>query len=120
MDFLQKMIEQAKSDKKTIVLPEGAEPRNVKAAVNILEKGIADVILIGNRNDVLSQQQGLEFSGAQIVDHVNDSTFDDFAQTFYEMRKHKGITLDDARNIMKDPVYYGVMMVQKGIADGMV
>lgn len=120
MDFLQGIIEQAKKDKKTIVLPEGSEPRTVKAASQILEQGIANLILIGNENDILSQQHGLEFSGAQIVDSENDSTFDDFAQTFYELRKHKGITLDDARNTMKDPMYFGAMMVKKGIADGMV
>ncbi len=120
MDFFNKIIRQAKSDKKTIVFPEGTEERTVKAVAHVLEQEIADVILIGNRDEVLSMQPGLEFSGAQIVDHVTDSTFDDFAQTFYELRKHKGVTLDDAIKTMEDPVYYATMMVKKGIADGMV
>jgi len=120
MGFLEQIIERAKADVKTIVLPESTDIRTIKAASMILEKGIANIVLIGNENDIKKLAGGLDISKAKIVDPLNSDKFEDYANTFYEMRKAKGVTLEQARETMKNPLYFGVMMVKKGEADGMV
>ena len=114
------MIKRAKSDKKTIVLPESTDIRTIEATAMILEKGIADVVLIGNETDIKKLAGNLDISKAKIVDPLNSEEFEDFVNAFYEMRKSKGVTAEQARETMKNPLYYGVMMVKKGKADGMV
>lgn len=122
MDFLTKMKELARSDVKTIVLPEGSEPRTVKATEAILKEGLAKVILLGKQEQIKAEaaKQSVNIAGAALVDPETDSNFDDYVNTFYEMRKAKGLTIEEARESMKNPLYYGVMMVEKGAADGMV
>jgi len=120
MDFLDRMIERAKLHKKTIVFPEGAEPRTVKAASIIIGKGISNVILIGNKEEIEKNAKGLDISAARIEDPLESSLFDGFSADFFELRKAKGISMDDARKTMKDNMYFGVMMVKNGYADGMV
>lgn len=120
MNFLEKTIQRAKQDKKTIVLPETTDIRTIKAASIILEKEIANLILIGKESEIKKLAGDLDVSGARIVDPVNYPLFDDYVNTFYEMRKAKGVTPEKAREIMQDPLYFGVMMVKKGEADGMV
>jgi len=120
MSFLEQIIDRAKNDVKTIVLPESTDIRTIKATAMILEKGIANVVLIGNKDNILKLAGDLDISKAQIVDPENYDKFDDFAYTFYELRKNKGVTIEQAHQIMKDPLYFGVMMVKKGFADGMV
>lgn len=119
-DFLQKMKERAKLDKKKIVLAEGAEPRTVKAASIILAEGIADIVLLGNEEEIKKVAGDLDISGAEIIDPEKSDMFDSFANTFYEMRKNKGMTLEKARETMKNTLYFGVMMVKENLADGMV
>lgn len=120
MGFLEQIIDRAKNDVKTIVLPESTDIRTIKAAAMILEKGIANVVLIGNRDSIIELAGDLDISKAQIIDPNYYDKFDDFANTFYELRKSKGVTLEQAKQIIKDPLYFGVMMVKKGFADGMV
>ncbi len=120
MNFLEQTIERAKADVKTIVLPESTDMRVIKAASMVLEKGIANVVLVGDRDEITGLAGNLDISKAVIVDPVKSEKYDDYVNTFYELRKAKGITIEKAKEIMKNPVYWGVMMVKKGDADGMV
>ncbi len=120
MNFLEQISQRAKADVKTIVLPESNDIRTIKAAALIQEKGIANVVLVGNEAEIKKLAGDLDISKARIVDPLNSDKFEDYANTFYELRKAKGVTPEQAREIMKDTVYWAVMMVKKGEADGMV
>lgn len=120
MKFLEQLIERAKTDVKTIVLPESNDIRVIKAASIIQSKGIANAVLIGNEKDIKDLAGELDLGGVKIVDHLKAENFSEYAETFYEMRKAKGMTPEKAQETMKNPLYYGVMMVKKGEADGMV
>jgi len=122
MDFLTKMKEQAKADVKTIVLAEGSEPRTVRAAETILKEGIAKLIMVGKIDEIKAEaaKQQVNIDGAKLVDPETSPEFEEYVNTFYEMRKAKGMTPEKAREMMKNNLYYGVMMVEKGAADGMV
>ena len=102
MDFMKKTIQRAKADKKTIVLPEGTDRRVVTAAAEAMERGIADIILLGNEKEVKAAADGLDISKAKIVDPANTPLHDDYAKTFYELRKAKGITPEKADETMRD------------------
>jgi phosphate acetyltransferase len=120
MTFLEQIISRAKADVKTIVLPESNDIRTLKAASIILQQGIAKIILVGNENDIKKLAGDLDISKAKIVDPLNCDIFEDFSNTFFELRKAKGVTYEKARETMKDYVYFATMMVKKGDADGMV
>jgi phosphate acetyltransferase len=124
MNFLDKIIERAKKDVKTIVLPESDDERVLNAASMIMERCIADIVLVGNREAVRVRIEklglGKALSRVSIVDPGKSPKLAEYAGTFYEMRKHKGITPEKALEIMKDEVYFAVMMVKAGEADGMV
>lgn len=118
--FLDRIVERAKADKKTIVLAEGTEPRTIAAADIILKRGIANLIILGNKDEIAKISDGYDISAAKIIDPEKDEHFEDFVQTFYEMRKEKGMTPEKARETMKSTLYFGSMMVKKDLADGMV
>ncbi len=120
--FEYNLIEKAKAKKQRIVLPEGSSERILKAADIILRRQAADVILIGNREKMLEKASGLGVSleGASIVDPVSFEHYDDYVETYFKLRSHKGIRMEDARDRLADPTYFGTMMVYKGHADGMV
>lgn len=118
--FLDRIKERAKTEKKTIVLAEGEELRTVQAADMILKQGIADIILLGNEEKIKAHAVGLDISGAKIIDPEKAENLQDFADKFYEMRKAKGMTPEKALETMKNTLYYGVMMVKQDMADGMV
>ena len=118
--FLDRMIERAKADKKTIVLAEGTELRTIQAADKILKQGIANPVLLGNEEEIRRLAEGYDISGAQIIDPEKADNFDEFVNAFYELRKAKGMTPEKARETMKNTLYYGSMMVKKDLADGMV
>lgn len=118
--FLDRIIERAKADKKTIVLAEGTEPRTIAAADIILKQGIANLIILGNKDEIAKISGGYDISAATIIDPETNEHFEDFVQTFYEMRKEKGMTEEKARETMKNTLYFGSMMVKKDLADGMV
>jgi phosphate acetyltransferase len=120
MSFIEEIKNKAKSDLKKIVLAEGTEPRNIKAASIALKEGIANIVLLGDPEEVKKVANGLDLSKAEIIDPKNAANHEEFAQTFYELRKNKGMTIEKARELMSDTVQYGVMMVKKGIADGIV
>ncbi len=120
MGFLENMIDRAKSDKKIIVLPEASDERTIKAASVILKTGMAGVVLIGNKDEIGRMSRGYDISGARIEDPSQSDLLDEYADALFEMRRAKGITPQKAVEAMKDPLYFGVMMVKKGEADGMV
>lgn len=120
MDVIGNIIEKAKNNIKKIVLAEGTEARNLKAAEIVLKEKIADIVLLGNEAEIKAAAKGLDISGAEIIDPVNSPKSEEYAEAFYELRKHKGMTIEKAREIMKDPMYYGCMMVKEDDADGLV
>ncbi len=120
MEFIESIIERAKQTKKTIVLPESDDIRTLQAAGEILSKGIADLILVGDKGEIEKQAGDLDLSKAQIVNPLTSTKREDYIHTFYELRKAKGVTPEQAEKIMADNVFWAVMMVKKGDADGMV
>ncbi len=118
--FLDRISERAKSDKKTIVLPESTDIRTVQAASMIMQRGIANIVLVGDENKIKELAGDLDLTGVTVVNPDTSDKFEEYADSFYEMRKQKGMTPEKARETMKNPLYWGVMMVKKGEADGMV
>ncbi len=118
--FLDRISQRAKDDKKTIVLPESTDIRTITATATVLERGIANIILVGDEEEIKKLAGNLDISKAVIVNPNTDERFESYVESFYELRKHKGMTLEKAKEIIKDPLYWGVMMVKKGTADGMV
>ncbi len=120
--FTDKLKQRAKCDVKTIVLAEGEDMRTVEAAAIVLKEGYAKIKILGNEDKIkaMAAEKGLDISGAQIIDpEISDKT-EEYAEKFYEMRKAKGMTPEKAAETVKNVLYYGVMMVNEGEADGMV
>lgn len=116
--FLESMIARAKADKQTIVLAEGDDPRTLEAAESILAQDVANLIILGDVEGIKASGRNLE--GAQLIDPRTSELAAEFADTFYELRKNKGMTPKKAAETVKDVLYFGVMMVKTGRADGMV
>ncbi|MDE8703146.1 phosphate acetyltransferase [Adlercreutzia equolifaciens] len=116
--FLDTMIAQAKADKKTIVLPEGNDVRTLQAAEKILADNLADLIILGNVDDIASAGYNLE--GARIIDPLTSDLREGYAEKLAELRKSKGMTVEDAMALMDNELYFGMMMVKDGEADGLV
>lgn len=116
--FLDSMIARAKADKKTIVLPEGNDIRTLKAAEAILAEGIADLIVLGDADDIAAA--GCNLEGARIVDFRTSELREPYAEKLAELRAAKGMTLEQALELMDNELYFGMMMVKMGEADGLV
>ena len=121
MGVLKDIRERASKLGKTIVLPEGTDNRVVEAASMITREGVAKVILLGDPEDIAARAKanGWDLTGVQIIDHLKSDKMETYVKEFTELRKSKGMTLEKAAEIMKDPLYFGVMMVKMGDADGM-
>lgn len=120
MSVMDNIIQKAKANKKKIVLPEGTEPRTLKAAEIVLKEGIADLVLLGKEEEIREKAKGLDISKAEIVDPEKSPNLERYAKEYYELRKNKGMTEEKAERLMRDPMYYGCMMVKLGDVDGMV
>ena len=120
MGLMDEIKSKARADLKRIVLPEGTEERTVQAAAIIAKEGLAKVILIGSPDEVRKQSPDIESLGVTILDPATSDKLNDYADTFYQLRKHKGVTPDTALKTVLDPLYYACMMIKKGDADGMV
>ena len=120
MHFMQVIKQEARANKKRIVLPESEDPRVLKAAHAVLHEGFADVVLLGDEEGIKSRAGQLNLSGIDIVNPMTSGLLDEYASAFYDMRKNKGMTEEEAHRMVQDYMYYGVMMVQMGDADGMV
>jgi phosphate acetyltransferase len=123
MSRILKLREKAKENKRLIVLPEGNDNRVVKAASFIVKEGIADIILLGKKEEVekIAQQEGVSLEGVQLIDPETHDKKDDVVNAFYERRKAKGITPEEAlKTVMEIPVYYAAVMTSMELADGFV
>ncbi len=120
MDYIKQIRSKARSLNKTIVLPEGNDKRIVKAAEIITKEGISKVVLLGDKHEILEIAVGADLSGVEIINPKTSPKLEEYAMSCYEMRKEKGLTKDDAYEIMQDALYYGNMMVKRGDADGLV
>ncbi len=122
MSMIEKVKNKARSDIKKIVLPEGDERRTVEAASILKREGLAEPILIGAPEDIkkVASELATDISGIEIVDPANSQKSSAYASALYEIRKNKGVSEDDAKKLVADPMYFGIMMVKCGDADGLV
>ena len=123
MNLLQQIVARAKGRKQRIVLPEATEERTLRAADWVLADEVADIILIGNPEEIagLAEQWGLtHLDKATIIDPDNNPKGEEYAQLLTELRKRKGMTIEQARELMKDPLYLGCMIIKTGDADGQI
>lgn len=116
--FIDTLIDRAKADKKTIVLPEGNDERILKAAQEALAQGIANIIILGDADEIAAKGYNLE--GATIIDPATSDKQEEFAELLYELRKAKGMTPEEAKELVKDPIHFAVLMVKSGLCDGLV
>lgn len=122
MDFIESMKQRAKQSIKKIVLPEASDLRTIKAAATALKEEYAEVVLVGDESSInkLAEENNLDISKATIVNPLTSTKTEEYAEKLYELRKEKGMTLEQARELVKDEVYYGMMMVKCNEADGLV
>ena len=121
MAIIDVLKEKAKADKKTIVLPESEDRRTYEAAAKILKEGIADIILVGSEDVVKKNGEGLDLTGVKVVDPATSERTASYIDKLVELRSKKGMTPEQAKEILLNQyLYYGVMMVKMGDADGMV
>ncbi len=123
MTLFEKLSEKAKQMPQRIVLPEGTEPRTLQAADRILAEGLAEIILIGDPKEILSMSKEFNLENitrATIVNPADEKVIDKYAPLFFELRKKKGISMEEARLTTHNPLYLGCLMVKSGDADGQV
>ncbi|WP_337390653.1 phosphate acetyltransferase [Prevotella sp.] len=123
MDLVQSIIERAKSNKQRIVLPEATEERTLRAADKVLAEDIANLILIGNPDEIhsLAEKWGLKnIDKATLIDPENNPKSKEYAELLAELRKKKGMTIEQARELVKNPLYLGCMIIKTGDADGQI
>ena len=120
MGFSADLLSRARALKRVVVLPESDDERVLKAASKVLEIDGAKIILLGKKDEILARAGSLELSGVQFIDISTSEYFDDFASTLFELRKAKGMSKDEAKELILRPEYFGTMLVYKGIAHAMV
>lgn len=121
MELIEQLIARAKANKQRIVLPEGTEERTLKAANQVLTDGVADLIILGNVDEIhdLAKQWGLgNIDKATIIDPATSPKKEEYAELLAELRKKKGMTIEEARKKVLDPLYFGCMIIKSGDADG--
>ena len=121
MDFINSLKEKARADRKKIVLPEGMDRRTYEAAEKILKDDFADVVILATDEMLKKYSEGVDISGAEIINPKNSEKLKEYANQFYELRKAKGMTLEQAKALLiSDFMYYACMMVLLEDADGVV
>ena len=120
MGFSADLLSRARALKRVVVLPESDDERVLKAASKVLEIDGAKIILLGKKDEILARAGSLELSKAQFIDISSSEYFDDFASTLFELRKAKGMSESEAKELILRPEYFGTMLVYKGIAHAMV
>lgn len=123
MGLFEKLKEKAVNNRQRIVLPESTEPRTLAAADRIIADGVAEVILIGSPDDILAaakQQELKNIEKATIYNPADADVLEPMAQLYYDLRKSKGISIEDARKTAKNPLYFGCLLIKSGKADGQV
>ncbi|MEU0424378.1 phosphate acetyltransferase [Streptomyces canus] len=122
MMFEHKLLETARSDKRRVVLPEGTEPRVLHAAEVLLRRGVCDLTLLGPVDQIRKKAAdlGIDLGDCQLIDPATSELRDAFAEKYAALRAHKGVTVELAYDVVSDVNYFGTLMVQEGLADGMV
>jgi phosphate acetyltransferase len=120
--FEHTLLDRARSQPRRIVLPEGTEERVLRAAETLLLRGVAELTLLGDEREVrgAAARLGLDVSAAQVLDPADPELAERFAKEYAKRRAHKGVTVDQARDVVAQPSYFGTLMVAQGMADGMV
>ena len=121
--LIEGIIERAKANRQRIVLPEATEERTLKAADHVLADGIADIVLIGNPAEIhaLAEKHNLKnIDKATLIDPLNNPKSEEYATLLAELRKKKGMTIEEARELVKNPLYLGCMIIKTGEADGQI
>ena len=123
MDLISQIIQRAQSNRQRIVLPEGTEERTLTAADRAIADGLADLIILGNIDELhaLAERQGLKnIDRATLIDPATSPKREEYAQLLYELRKKKGMTIEQAREKVLDPLYFGCLIIKNGDADGQI
>ncbi len=122
MNFIEEVKEKAKKSIKTIVLPESHDPRVLQAARKVMDEGFAKVILIGDYDNVskIANENSINIEGIEVINPLTHPKLEEYIQALFELRQAKGMTLEKARETLKDNIYFGTMMIKMGDADGLV
>ncbi len=122
MHFIDEIKNRAQMEIKTIALPEAYDERVLKAAVKAESEKIAKIILVGDRKKTLefAEEKNIDITQIKFIDISSYDKLDEMAKKLYELRKHKGMTIEQAKSLVLDPVYFGIMLVKDGLADGLV
>lgn len=122
MSFIEEIKNRASENIKTIILPESEDVRVLEAASRVTKEGFAKIILIGNKDEAneLANKNNIDIQEIQIIDPEKSEKYDEYVNAFYELRKAKGVTIEKAKETLKDNMYFGTMMVKQGDADGLV
>ena len=122
MSFIESIKQRAKQDIKTIILPEAEDKRVLEAASKVIAQGFAKVILIGDKDQVEkdSKENNIDLSGVEIIDIKTSTKKQEYAQKLFELRQAKGMTEEEASKLIEEPIYFGMMMLKNGEADGLV
>lgn len=122
MSFIEEIKKRAKNDIKTIVLPEATDIRLLEATHIILKENFAKIVLIGNKDEILkkAKENAFNLTNAEIINPQSSEKYEEYAHALYELRKDKGMDIAKAKELILDPVYFGIMMVKQGDADGLV
>ena len=121
MKLIDKIIARAKSDKQRIVLPESTEERTLTAANSLIEDGVAEIVLIGNATEIKEKAKSLNLHNiakATFVDPTNHDKRDEYIDLLIDLRKHKGMTVEKAEELVENPLYLACLMIKNGDADG--
>ena len=124
MSFIEEIKNRAKEDKKTIILPEAEDKRVLEAASKVIKQGFAKVILLGDEEKIKedSSKNKIDLDGVDIINPLTSDKKEEYKQKLYELRKNKGMTLEQAEKLLKEPIYFGMMMLkdENSKADGLV
>ncbi|MEU2556614.1 phosphate acetyltransferase [Streptomyces sp. NPDC003388] len=122
MMFEHKLLEQARADRRRVVLPEGSEERVLHAAEVLLRRGVCDLTLLGPADAIRKKAAdlGIDLGDSQVIDPATSELRDAFAERYAQLRAHRGVTVELAYDVVSDVNYFGTLMVQEGLADGMV
>lgn len=122
MAFIDGIKQKAKQDVKTIILPESEDIRVLEGASKALKEKYANIILIGDEAEVTkkAEQNRIDLTGSQIINPKISEKYEEYANAFYELRKAKGMTIEQAKELLLEPIYFGMMMMKQGDADGLV
>ncbi len=122
MNVIDQIKEKAKAKRKRVVLPEGTEERMIQATKKILAEGLAEVSLLGDEEQIkkLAKSNDLDLNKVKVINPAKSPELGEYAQEYYELRKHKGVTPEQAQKAMTNTLFYGAMMVRKNVVDGFV